>query len=348
MQTSIFFPYFYLPNEIFLRHQYLYSNKLLRIHPSDRKPRDSREVKRFISESGFPEDLILNEEREDVSNRFITMIEKTYTENRDVYIQQLGKYDKERASAKTFHLCRPDIWPKVVQTLLDKGLANMEKSGSWCLSTRKMVMAWTICQTLYFQKDFNVPRCTDDVVYDDLAVLAECLPDGSGDEVIDRAVLEFPYVYPDKILDKSLDQLESIKRQMMSFTETFQPVLLEEIQNIEKLKSMPEVKNQLKDIHFKLKEPLNKISEIMKKNGEKVAWAYGQIRWYLSYDSSLSEFTTFSPVKIKNLSLNKVPVPISQNEKERVQQYPGCFLWTMDSSSSGKGFFQKMANLFGH
>ncbi|RJP18289.1 MAG: hypothetical protein C4527_29260 [Candidatus Omnitrophota bacterium] len=347
MDTSIFFPHFYLPNEIFIRHQFLYIPNLLRMQPSDRKPKDSKGVKQFIADTDFPVDLIPAETAESVANRFMTVIERSYCESRELYIRRLGKYDKERASTKTFHLCRAPLWPEVVRCLEELGLANVDSSGTWCFSTRQMVMTWNTCLAIENQRQRRIARCTDEPEYDELAALIECLPRGDGnDATASRAVLEFPYVYPENILTLDAATLQILRNSMQMLSASFRKALIDNAGKLETLATTAEIKAQFKKIHADLTEITKWMAQILKEEGQKTARAYGHYRWYINSDSPLAGMGAFQPLLGKNLALSAQIIPLSPDEMARIPTYPGCFLWTRTTANSEMGIGKRISNLF--
>ncbi|MGC9326402.1 MAG: hypothetical protein ACP5I1_02095, partial [Candidatus Hinthialibacter sp.] len=183
MASTVIFPYFYFSNETLLRQHYLYMPPVVRVQPCDRPPRDNKQVKRLISDLmrvAFLENYSQDQFDAEINERFLRVVERAFQENRPLYLKHLGKYEKERMSAKTFHLCRKRLWEDLVHRLLDLGIATIDNYDEWCFSTRMMVMVMTICAALSQQRKDGLPRSTDQPEYDELACLIEGLPQDDG------------------------------------------------------------------------------------------------------------------------------------------------------------------------
>ncbi len=346
MFKTLFFPHFYLPNDLFLRQQFLCGNHLLRVHPSDRKPRDSKPVKNFIAETGFPEDIIPAEKIEAVSDRFIWTIERAYRANQDQYIRIIGKYDKERASTKTFHFCRADMWPEVVRCLEEFGLGKVDQAGMWCFSTRKMVMTWTTCLALEYQRKLQLSRCTDDPEYDDLASMIECFPDHeSVKDSVYRVILDFPYISLKDLGDLKLDRLKELRFHLQSEFSAFHEEL-NQVKKVESFNSFQSIKEDLKQINDRLCLISRKISDSLKKEGMKPVWNYGQYRWYVTEMHSPDATILSNPVSIKKMTLRIDSMPVANEMRESVINSEASLIWGITSVNTNQGLIGRIFNVF--
>lgn len=349
MASSIFFPYFYLSNDTLLRHQYLYAPSILRVHPCDRPPRDDKDVKRFLSELtqiGFLENAAQEEFDSAINDRFSQVIERGFQQNRSLYLKQLGKYEKERASAKTYHLCRKKMWEELVQRLLDLGIAAMDNYDEWCFSTRMMVMTMTSCVALAHQREKRIPRCADLVEHDELAALIECFPaEDGGDSVLRRAVLEFPYFIPQNMTPMLLDRLMTLRDDFSAIAGDFQQSIMDDANDLNRSASLAELDERVKCFSERIQEIMKRLGENLKSRNESVKEVYAQYRWYLPPDQPATGLVLETPVINQDVAFTMMDVPAAPSEIERITAYPGCFIWTLESPTIARksgGFLKRL------
>lgn len=349
MASSIFFPYFYLSNDTLLRHQYLYAPSVVRVHPCDRPPRDNKDVKRFLSELmqvGFLENASQDEFDETINARFLQTIERGFQQNRPLYLKQLGKYEKERTSAKTFHLCRKKDWGELVQRLMDWGIASLDNYDEWCFSTRMMVMTLTSCVTLVRQRERMLPRCTDQLEYDELASLIECFPaDDGSDAVLRRGILEFPYFVPQNLSSMLLDRLMTLRDDFAAITGDFQQSLIDDAKDLNQTASNAELEERIKCVGERIQEIVKRLGDTLKSRNESVKEVYAQYRWYIPPGSPLAELSFETPSVHQDLAFTTLDAPAAQTEIERTTSYPGCFIWTLENPAiirKSGGFLKRL------
>ncbi len=335
MASSIFFPYYYLSNDTLLRHQYLYAPTLLRVLPSDRPPRDSKHLKRFISElSQF--NFLDNSFQEafdiDVNKRFLHLVEHGFNKNTPYFVHCLGKYEKELASTKTFHLCRYKVWQELVERLVELRIAEIDPYEEWCFSTRKMVISLNTCLTISQQEKQGIPRCTDSIEHEELATLIECSPcDNDEDVLIPRAILEFPYYAPQNLGAMQLERMQTIRESLSDDAKSFQNLILDNSLEIQKAASKADFSDKMRCFHNQLQEINGRIYEKLQSHNEQIQMVYAQYRWYIPQDSYLSEIVLDDPVSLKDVSCSIINAPINPNNLERILSYPGSYIWTQES-----------------
>lgn len=363
--AAVFFPHFYLSNEIFLRHQYLYAPSLLRALPSDRPPQDSKPVKKTLADLkslGFVDTLIPTEKSAWVYERYRAVLQRAYADERELYIRHMGKYGKERTASKTFHLCRVKVWPEVVTLLLEMDFATLDSiaGGSkvdfqrldeirallaqggeipaeWCFSTRQMVIAFLTCLTLDYQRSHNLPRATDDPLFDELACMIECLPQGSSEDLeAQRAVLEFAYPVPRSILEAPLETLSAWRTETQDLAEELILQVRDAAESLSVIASMSEIAAILRILNGKLKNLYPEIRGVWEKQGIETEIHYAQYRWYLPLNSVLRAGTLPKPATSGDVGLGVLIQPISPTEEDAVRAYPGCFIWTRETASLGQ------------
>jgi hypothetical protein len=337
MAPSIFFPYYYLSNDTLLRHQYLYAPTLLRVLPSDRPPRDSKHLKRIISELSqfnFLDNASQVEFDLDVNQRFMHLVEYGFDKNNPNYVHCLGKYEKELASAKTFHLCRNKVWQELVERLVELRIAEVDRYGEWCFSTRKMVISFNTCLTISQQEKQGMPRCTDSIEHEELATLIECSPcDNDDDVLIQRAILEFPYYVPKNLAAMQLERMQTIRESLADDAKSFQNLITENSLEIQKSESKADFSDRIRHFHNQLHEINGRIYKKLQSHNEQIAIQYAQYRWYIPQDSCLSEIQLDDPVSVKDVSCSIINAPVVPNNAERILSYPGAYIWVQESPS---------------
>ncbi len=350
MNEFILFPYFYFANEVLLRHQLLYATRVFRVHPSDRPPRDSKGVKPFIKkmeENAFLENLVLHEKDDWISQRFVTTLERAYRENLDEYIQCMGKYGKERASTKTFHLCRIKTWPELTQFAMELGTAVKDHYDEWCFATRQMVLTLTTCHALQRQREKQQLRCTDALEFDELAVLLETLPSGlQSDKKITRAVLEFPYMVPKGHDTATLDELQSWREALLPRMDPFWEALLECVQELNQLKDSTSMSSKLQSFHQILSSQQQEIKQIIKDQGDSSQTFYMHYRWYPPQESVLSNRGIKPLTVCKDVALGIEPRRAGEGEIDSLYDSPGCLIAALEQPVYERGFGQKISRFF--
>lgn len=348
MTTNIFFPYFYLSNDILLRHQYIYAKSLARVLPSDRPPRDSKPIKRCISELNqldFFQHIIPPERIDWISRRFLTVIEYWYDRQLPDYLRLIGKYEKERTSAKTFHFCRVGVWPELVQRLLDLEIATVDHYNEWCFSTRKMVMIFNICIALYYQHRDRSYRCTDDIEQEQLATLIECLPSGSSDDTDTlRAVLEFSYPIPQHILSFQTERLQTLRDNIEPLAGRLAETILDTVSRINHQPTLADIPAVLKQQADAIESVTQSLQVKFQSHNESCRRFYAQYHWYLDQPEWKAEQKPQDPISSNQCSFAIRLLPVAPSEKERIFKYPGCYLWAQESSHwiKKQGFLQSL------
>ncbi len=341
MDSCIFFPHFYLTNDTVLRHQYLYLSSLCRIHTSDRPPRDSKELKRFLSELtqfGFLDQWIPEEARPETGRRFLQVVEHGFRDQLPEYIHLLGKHEKERTAAKTFHLCRVNQWPEVAQRLVELGIAKIDRYNEWCFSTRRMVMTLTTCLAVERQAALQIPRSTDDPGHDELAMLIEGLPAGDDTgRTVWRAVLEFPYFIPQKLGDISLDRLQNLREEIAPHARFYQETLPESARGLGQADSPDALEAAFQDFTNRLHEAAAAIQDRLKVFNLQPQRMYGQYRWYIPPGSPLESLPAENTPSARDMALLLQPWQVSPVEVEAITRYPGCFVWSLASPARNPG-----------
>jgi len=343
MDSCIFFPHFYLTNDTVLRHQYLYLPSLCRIHTSDRPPRDSKELKRFLSEMaqyGFLENWIPEAADSETVRRFLRVIEHGFCDGIPEYIRQLGKYEKERTSAKTFHLGRVDQWPEVARRLVELGIAKIDRYNEWCFSTRKMVMTLTTCLALRQQTVRQAPRCTDNPEHDELAMLIECLPPG-GDagRPVWRAVLEFPYAIPQNLGDLSLDRLQNLREEIAPFTRFYWDSLPDLAGGIGRADSSAALEEAFRAVAGRVQESLETIQDRLKVFNIISTRGYGQYRWFIPPDSAFESVPLEEAYAAKEVRMTLAPRRCAPEDLDGLTRYPGCYVWSLSAPRHREGIW---------
>ncbi|MBN2326883.1 MAG: hypothetical protein JXR73_06995 [Candidatus Omnitrophica bacterium] len=349
MASSVIFPYFYFSNETLLRQLYLYMPPVVRVHPCDRPPRDNKQVKRLVSDLmrvGFLENHSQNEFDAEINERFLRVVERGFQENRPLYLKHLGKYEKERASAKTFHLCRKKLWEDLVQRLLDLGIATVDNYDEWCFSTRMMVMVMTTCAALSLQRRNNLPRSTDLPEYDELACLIEGLPQDDGhDVVLRRAILEFPYVVPKYLPAMQLDRLMNLRDALKPITKQYQSILQEEASDLQQSTSLTELEERVKCIGERVQEIFSEVEGKLKSHNEALQTMYAQYRWHLPPGSPAAGLVLEEPIVKKDVTFAAIDSPASPSEIDAVMTYPGSFVWAQEAPKllpKPNGFWKRL------
>lgn len=341
MDSCIYFPHFYLTNDTVLRHQYLYLPSLCRIHTSSRPPRDSKELKRFLSELsqfGFLHQWFPEEARPETGRRFLQVVEHGFRDHLPEYIRLLGKYEKERTSAKTFHLCQVNQWPEAAQRLADLGIAKIDRYHEWCFSTRRMVMTLTTCLAIERQAALQIPRCTDNPEYDELAMLIEGLPPGKDTgRTVWRAVLEFPYFIPQNLGDLSLDRLQTLREEIASYTRFYQEALPESARQLGQADSPAAREAAFHALAGRLNETAAGIQDRLKVFNVLPRRVYGQYRWYISPGGPLESVSVESAAPVRDVSWLLQPWPVSPEEVESITRYPGCYVWSLAAPAQNTG-----------
>ncbi|MEW6234546.1 MAG: hypothetical protein AB1656_04105 [Candidatus Omnitrophota bacterium] len=348
MTESIFFPHFYLANDVLLRHQYLYSSRLMRIHSSDRPPRDGKLAKSTIanlSGAGFLEDSIPLERSEWAAERFIKTLERAYKENREEYIRRMGKFMKERTSTKTYHLFRLKVWPDAAACAMELGLAVPDSGEIWCFATRQMVMTLIACLTLEQQAQRRLPRCADATEFDELAELLELFPAGSGDASV-RAVLEFPYIVPQAILSLSWEELQVRKIKLAPIAGLFYETIQEAENALNAAKSREEIGERLQDFQGNVAAFNRQVIQTLQPLGDRPAVFYHQYRWYPPEASAVAPAALPAPFIVKDVALAAMLLPAAKEETARARSYPGCLVCAMEKPAFERGWGWKMTNWF--
>ena len=347
MIIPLFFPHIHLPNPVLLRHQYLYAQGLNRALSSDRPPRDSKEVKQFINETSFPQIVLPTPGDEALIRRLRFALDQSFVKHNEVYIQHTGKFGVERAATKTYHLCRTQEWPDIIQMMMDLGFARIEPSNMWCMSTRMMVQMMATSFVIEYQRAHRVFRCTDEAVYDGLAVVMETLSDrDGGNREIRRAVFEFPYVIPEDLLAIDLGELKSLREEMLLLVEPFQETVQTCAGKLENAGERGGVKEALKEAAGAVEAINERAGQHLKAKGLKPVYAYGEYRWYPSSPSGLASLALESPLAVRGGALHTFTVPVGEESEAAVRAYPGCFVWTRESSSFQGGWWQNVLNWF--
>jgi len=348
MTESIYFPHFYLANDVLLRHQYLYSSRLMRIHSSDRPPRDVKLVKSTVanlSSAGFLKDFIPMERSEWAAERFIKTLERAYKENREEYIRRMGKFMKERASTKTYHLCRLKIWPDAAACAMELGMAVPDSGEIWCFGTRQMVMTLITCLTLEQQALRRLPRCADAPEFDELAELLELFP-SDGSENIVRALLEFPYIVPQSILSLSWVELQARKTALAPHSGALYETIQETEDALNAAKTQEEIGERVREFHEKITAFNRQAAQVLRSLGDQPTVYYRQYRWYPAETSVLSQTALPAPVVAKDVALGSKFLPAAKEEAARARSYPGCLVCALEKPTIERGLGWKLKNWF--
>ncbi len=337
MLSTIFFPHFYLANDTFFRHQFLYADSLQRILPTARPPRDHKTCKRFVSELtdiGFVDTVHRDEFNETVSDRFIHLVERAFESGLPDYIRYLGKYEKERASAKTFPLCRCRNWPDIVNLLTRLNLAQPDGQKEWLNSTRTLVMVLTTIHAIVLQQKTHTPRCSDAPAFDEIASLAERMPkDDGNDALISRLCLEFPYRVPANLSSLSLERLQAIREGLLPLTDVYRQTLLDTSRTFDQASTKAERTEKLRDFQNTIHESMTKVEDRLEAFGETPVPVYGQFRWYPPLDSPLEGLEPNAPCTVKDVSLSIEKLPANPATVKSLPSHPGCQIWTLESPS---------------
>lgn len=346
MTDLIFYPHFYLANEILWRHHFLYFPKLFRQLPSDRPPRDSKQVKPFVksmNKNGFVEDIIPQNASEEVTRRFIQTLERAYKQDMDLYIKQMGKYGKERTATKTFHLCRMKMWPALTAKAIELGTAVTDNYDEWCFGTRQMVLTLNTCLTINQQAERHAIRCTDNFNFDHLAQLLECLPAGNEeDDTIQRAVLEFPYTVPQNLLSMNEDTLLQAREQINPTASPLIKILMDTVEALNQCENMKEIRAQLDAFNVAITKLNQDIGKIIKAGIGQTSTFFMQYRWYPQSEGVLSSGSMEKPLVVKKAALQTHPLSISKEEISYVRNYPGCLISTLEKPVFERGLGQKL------
>ncbi len=346
MTDLIFYPHFYLANEISWRHHFLYFPKLFRQLPSDRPPRDSKQVKPFVksmNKNGFVEDIVPPNADEEVTRRFIQTLERAFQQDRALYIKQMGKYGKERTATKTFHLCRMKMWPELTAKAIELGTAVTDNYDEWCFGTRQMVLTLNTCLTIHQQAERQAIRCTDNFNFDNLAELLECLPAGNEeDETIQRAVLEFPYTVPQNLLSMNEDALLQARNRIYPTGSTLIKILMDTVEAINQCTNLKELRGQLDSFNGAITKLNQDIGKIIKAVKSQTYTFYMQYRWYPYSECVLSKGSMEKPLVVKKAALHTYPLSISKEETSHVGNYPGCLISTLEKPVFERGLSQKL------
>jgi len=349
MASSIFYPYFYLSNDTLLRHQYLYTASLLRVHPCDRPPRDNKQVKRFVSELtqiGFLENGALEEFHAEIQRSFLTILERAFQLNRPLYLKMLGKYEKERASAKTFHLCRMKRWEELTRRLIELGIAASDNYEEWCFSTRMMVIIMTVYAALAQQQEKRIPRCTDSVEYEELAAFLECAPlDDGSDPALRRAILEFPYRVPKNLNEMQLDRLMTLRDAVAAIAGDFQQPIMDDAADLLRSSSLPELEERLQCIGERMQEITGKIADDFSSRNEAIETRYVQYRFYISADAPLAALPLERSFVQDGAAFSVFTLPANLAESRVVLSNPGSFVWCQETPTIARnsgGFLKRL------
>lgn len=346
MEQSLFFPHFYLANDTLFRHAFLHTNSMIRVHPCDRPGRDSKPVKQFLRALQYTEDYMPTEFNEDTSLRTCHAVKQAYESKNTTYIDIIGKHEKQRTSAKTFHLCRVKVWPDVSRTMVDLSLAKNDDYDEWCFGTRRMVMIFTTNHTLDRQRSLTIPRCTDDVEFDELAQLLECLPLGNeSDTTITRGAFEFPYVVPKTISEMDVETLQSFGKSFRSQASGLFPLVNQAVKSLEPCTDPHSLNQAFGEIQKAFQEFRSAQEQVIKSKGLKPETRYAQYRWYVSAGTPLDSLAISEPEGSKGFSLTTHKLPISASNQQSVRCYPGCYVWAIEKPRIGAGGF--LQRLFG-
>jgi len=377
MQKAVFFPYFYIPNENFIRHQLLYAETMARMQASDRLPQDSKSVKKLakqLAEDGFYDPIIPEEANDRVSNKVKTCLERAFEKEDEIYVKIFGKYGKERTSSKTFNMCRVKIWEPLVKYLVRMDLATLdgiaagshvdfekmreiqekldeeELKAEWCFSTRKVIQAFVISLTLEYQKENNMPRATDDILHDQMAALLEGMPQSDGtDHMVNRAVLEFTYPIPAGLDEMEIDAIKELRESFLEHALNYTRCVEDGAKSLEVAPTQKDADPIMQNIQKDCREMQQELKSIIQNAGYKTKTAYGQIRWYPAKDSGLDSATMPAPYHTGHLGLKLVSVPVCKAFKDSIHYYPACWLWSLESPTmeQSSGFTRLLRKWFG-
>lgn len=346
--NSLFFPHFYISNDVLIRHQFLMADTMLRILSSDRPTRDSKEVKDLMSALSFPENRVVEDCSVQAVQRFITILEEAYQKDNPFYFPALQKFGVERTATKTFHFSRINELVPAVEKMQELGFAKPDHAGSWCMSAPKMVQMFVTCATLEYQKQLNIPRCTDLIEHDELASVIEALPQkDTPQQVVTRAVLNFKYIMPDGMENMDAVRLIGIKKSLHPFASKYELLAKQAASALDLVTSTSEIKHVLEDILKPIGEINQSINSQLKSLGVKAREFRGQYRWYAQQNSALSTLVETNPVSSQHGSIEAFPITASQNSISEITSYPGCFVWTLEPADAGKGLMNRLRRMWG-
>lgn len=348
MLKPVIFPHFYLSNPAILRHQYLYVKDMLRLHSSNRPARDSKEIKQWIQSLDFPANEVALDEDGAIIARFITVLEQAYKHENPCYFPALQKFGVERTATKTFHFSRKEEWKEAVQTMSDLGFAKPDRSGSWCMSTPKMVQLMVTCATIEYQRKYNLPRCSDHYEHDEMAQVLETLPLKNEKTVeMKRAVLEYSYVVPQELPSMNNEQLIKLREAVLPLVETYQESIQETAKQLETASGENELKPLLAKSNAQIESLNEPVRSIIQTQGYEAVECYAQYRWYPQPDSSFASLPLLpQPVTGKKIALSSYAVSAAEDQAKAVCRYPGCFLWSLEHASYGGGLMKKLFGFF--
>lgn len=350
MEASIYFPHFYLANDTLLRHRYLYADSIERIFPTGRQIRDNKVCRPFVTaltETGFIHNVQQNDFDETVNARFIQLVERGFKSNLPEYLHYLGKYEKERASAKTFPMCRYNGWPDVTALLTELNLAKTDSLQEWLYSTRTLTIAFTTIHATIYQQTRQASRCSDEPSFDGIASLIERMPNDDGnDETTVRARLEFPYSVPANLPDLPLERLQTIRNELLPVRESYREPLLQTAQKLGQASNRQELNETLRAFQGSIRENMTSVENCLIVLGEKPVTRYGQYRWYTPENSFVGALDSDSPWMAKDVSLSVENLTADPTRIESLPFTPGCYIWTLESPTvqakfSLSGLFKK-------
>lgn len=346
--NSLFFPHFYISNDTLIRHQFIMADSMLRIVSSDRPTRDSKEVKDLMSALGFPESRVVEDCSVQAVQRFVTVLTEAYEKNNPHYFPALQKFGVERTATKTFHFSRLVELVPAVEKMQALGFAKPDHAGSWCMSAPKMVQMFVICATLEYQKQLNIPRCSDLLEHDELAAVIEALPQmDSPQQTVTRAVLSFKYYMPDGLESMEVTRLIEIKKPLHPIASKYESIAKQTAKTLDEVTTANDIKRVLEDAL----KPIGELNQSLRRQiealGCKAREFRGQYRWYAEQNSALSSLIDTNAVANQHGAIEAVLQNIDQNRVNEIKQYPGCFLWTLEPADAGKGLLNRLRRLWG-
>ncbi len=341
------FPHFYLSNDTLVRHQYLYTESLERLLSSDRPTRDDKQVKQLIAALQYPENRVVQHQDKAIQ-RFINVLQEAYEKKNENYFPVLQKFGVERTATKTFHFSRLSELEPAVEKMQALGFAKPDLSGSWCMSTPKMVQLFVTCATVEYQQDQQLPRCTDHPEHDRLATVIEALhQSGSGEKQLTRLILEYPYFVPKEWNLMTSDELLLIREKLLSLTEQYTRQILEAASQLTSIQDSNRIKPVFNASVKKVQDHNQAIQTAIKDNQYTPEEFRMQYRFYAQPKSSFPSWKNQTPISTNKTALHYQTVPASVDTFESLHSYPGCFVWTLEPLDSGKGIFNRLQRLWG-
>ena len=179
---ALYYPYIHLTNKNWLKHAFLFWDKISRIVPSSFEPQDSEEIIRIRQETDFINDY--HPDRWVINNTFRNFVEYLFHNHAfrelqhyylgrhhhrhfDLEYKEMFRYMRNKTMSNGSYIHIEKIDPKLVEILLEIGLAvpGENKWSSWIKIDNEIGALYMTYLAKSISKEKSIPIVTDTTDY---------------------------------------------------------------------------------------------------------------------------------------------------------------------------------------